>query len=53
MRDYEVVFEDDFGEKLPNNIYKEVSRDQLEGFLQDATRQLIKHLNDKRPEKGQ
>ena len=45
LRDYEVVFEDDFGQKLPDNIFDEVSQEQLETFMKQASRQLIKHLN--------
>ena len=45
LRDYEVVFEDDFGEKLPNDVYEEVTQAQLEEFMSNAINQLISHLD--------
>ena len=45
LNDYEVVFEDDFGDKLPNDVYQKVTQSQLEEFLEKSTRQLIGHLN--------
>ncbi len=45
LYDYEVVFEDDFGEKLPKDIYSEVTQLQLEEFIKKTCRQLINHFN--------